>query len=814
MMTATAGDKSGTASVALASNGDGSSGLGTTSLPSQIVNVTGAAYRFAEATVNTASPVDFGIVHVGDTVEQAVSISNSAVADSYSESLNASVGTKTGDATGSGSFNLLAAGATESTNIKVGVDTTSAGSKSGNVSVGFVSDGDGTSGLGQTALASQQIQVQAVVNEYANPLFRKLSGDGTLTAGSSSDFYTLNFGSVARGSGAQIANLDILNDVSGPADNLGGVWIANEGAKFSPSGLVDFNNVVAGDSFFGPSIVFDTSEVGSYNGFITLQARSQNASGYDEALDDVTVSFSGTVFDPGSDLAVAEVQPNPMNLTNVHVGSLAEGTLTVSNVAAPGAESLNASFGTTDGDVSSATGSVTGLAAGSSDSTSMTVTMNTSSAGAKTGIAEVVLESDDGQGGTTPLPTEVVTVNVNVYRFAEATVPADVNIGNVHVGDVVLESLAVTNAAAADGFSESLNANVTGATGGATGAGFVLLLAAGETNNTDVVVGIDTSTAGVKSGVVTLSTESDGFGTSELGTTSLGSETVNVTGTVYRYAEATVDTTSSITFGVVHVGDTVEQAVGIRNSAVADGYSESLNASVTGTAGSATGSGSFDLLAAGDTNNTGIVVGIDTNTAGSKGGTVTVGFVSDGDGTSGLGQTVLAGATIGVQGLVLNYANPELGKTDGVGSLTKLSETEYALNLGTFFQNSGARQMQLSLFNAVDGPADWLEGSWTINVGDFDCTGFGDFNDLKARHQIDALVRLSSDALGVFAGTLTLSSTGRNVSGYEGAFEDIIVRLRGEVVESGSPVEEPVSEPAGLALLGLTLLGIRRRRRS
>jgi len=691
--------------------------------------------------------------------------------------------------------------------------STSAGSKSGNVTVGFVSDGDGTSGLGQTALASQQIQVQAVVNEYANPLFRKLSGDGTLTAGSSSDFYTLNFGSVARGSGAT-ANLDILNDVSGPADNLGGVWIESEGAKFSYIGMNSFDGIAAGDSFIGPSIVFDTSEVGSYNGFITLQARSQNASSYDEALYDVTVSFSGTVFDPGSDLAVAEVQPNPMNLTNVHVGSLAEGTLTVSNVAAPGAESLNASFGATDGDVITATGSVTGLAAGSSDSTSMTVTMNTSSAGAKTGIAEVVLESDDGQGGTTPLPTEVVTVNVNVYRFAEATVPADVNIGNVHVGDVVLEGLAVTNAAAADGFSESLNANVTGATGDATGAGSVALLAAGGTDNTGVVVGINTSTAGVKSGVVTLGVESDGSGTSGLGTTSLGSETVNVTGTVYRYAEATVDTTSSITFGVVHVGDTVEQAVGIRNSAVADGYSESLNASVTGTAGSATGSGSFDLIAAGDTNNTGIVVGIDTNTAGSKGGTVTVGFVSDGDGTSGLGQTVLAGATIGVQGLVLNYANPELGKTDGVGSLNKLSETEYALNLGTFFQSSGARQMQLSLFNAVDGPADWLEGSWTINAGTFDCTGFGDFNDLNARHQIDALVRLSSDALGVFTGTLTLSSTGRNVSGYEGAFEDIIVRLRGEVVESGSPVEEPVSEPAGLALLGLTLLGIRRRRRS
>ena len=104
-------------------------------------------------------------------------------------------------------------------------------------------------------------------------------------------------------------------------------------------------------------------------------------------------------------------------------------------------------------------------------------------------------------------------------------------------GPTLLKDL--TNDVPNDGFSESLDASIGGATGNATtNSGSFSLLAAGGTNASALAVGIDTSSAGHKVGTATITLTSNGAGTSDLGTTGLGTQTVNVSGNVYRYAEA------------------------------------------------------------------------------------------------------------------------------------------------------------------------------------------------------------------------------------------------------------------------------------
>ena len=166
------------------------------------------------------------------------------------------------------------------------------------------------------------------------------------------------------------------------------------------------------------------------------------------------------------------------------------------------------------------------------------------------------------------------TLYLDVYRLASASAhtPEPATLGNFHVGDVASTALSITNSAAADGFSEKLNATIGGTTGSATASGsFASLLAAGLTNSTDLTVGISTSTAGAKSGTATITLNSDGTGGGH-GQTSIGTQTVNVSGTVYRYVAPTVNGTTNSTvavpLGAFHVGDTASGQLTIRNMRV------------------------------------------------------------------------------------------------------------------------------------------------------------------------------------------------------------------------------------------------------
>ena len=282
--------------------------------------------------------------------------------------------------------------------------------------------------------------------------------------------------------------------------------------------------------------------------------------------------------------------------------------------------------------------------------------------------------TSDGSGtsglGTTGLGGQTVVLSGKVYRLAAAnSITTPISLGNVHVGGTFgTSALSINNTATADGYSEGLDAAFGSLTGAAsTNGGSISLLAAGGADSTSMTVGLGGAqgTAGSISGSVLVNLTSDGSGTSGLGTTGLSGQTVVLSGKVYRLAAANITSGTLIELGTIITGATFgTQTVSIQNTAVADSYSEMLNAGFSGTTGGATASGSFNLLSPGATSSA-LTVGLTYSGTGSQSGTATIALVSDGTGTSGLGTTALDSQTISVSGTVLGHAGPALSVVSG-----------------------------------------------------------------------------------------------------------------------------------------------------
>ena len=384
-----------------------------------------------------------------------------------------------------------------------------------------------------------------------------------------------------------------------------------------------------------------------------------------------TVTISGKVYR----LAAANSISTPISLGNIHVGS-AFGTsaLSIQNTATNDgySEGLDAGFGSVTGAASDNSGTISTLAAGGANSTSMTVGLGSGSQGTAGSISGTVLVNltSDGSGtsglGTSGLSGQTVTISGKVYRLAAAnSISTPISLGNIHVGSAFgTSALSIQNTATNDGYSEGLDAGFGSVTGSASdNSGTISVLAAGGANGTSMTVGLGSGTqgtAGSISGTVLVNLTSDGSGTSGLGTSGLGGQTVTISGKVYRLAAANTITTP-ISLGNVHVGSAFgTSALSISNTATNDGYSEGLDAgfgSVTGAASD--NSGTISTLAAGGANSTSMTVGLGSGsqgTAGSISGTVLVNLTSDGSGTSGLGTSGLSGQTVTISGKVYRLA--------------------------------------------------------------------------------------------------------------------------------------------------------------
>lgn len=264
----------------------------------------------------------------------------------------------------------------------------------------------------------------------------------------------------------------------------------------------------------------------------------------------------------------------------------------------------------------------------------------------------------------------------------------------------------------------------------------------------------------------------------------------------WNQAAATVGP-NPIVLPTQHKGDNpIMEGLGIKNSAPA-GHSEKLDAFFSGyTANAVTNGGSISLLAAGSMDSASMMVGLSTASAGVFTEGVTVGLSSDGYGTSGHGTTALTSQTITVQGTVNNYANPVFTFLSGYGALTG-GGTSYTLDLGRV-ERGETVSTTLAAKNDVAGPADLLDGHFTVNTGSpFDLT-FNDFASLSAGGTSGPLsIGLTATNTGTFSDTVVFSPTGHNDSGFSETFSDITLKITGNV-------SAPVPPSLILLLSGLT----------
>ena len=391
----------------------------------------------------------------------------------------------------------------------------------------------------------------------------------------------------------------------------------------------------------------------------------------------------------------------------------------------------------------------------------------------------------------TPI-TLKITDTVLPPASAGLNTPGTIVFPNARVGAVDREMVSVSNTAAAP----APNLDVTTQTGAsAIATGSISGLAAGQTDATDIMAGLDTSQAGLLAGIVQLDPVSDAGGGS---TEALGAQQIDLYGGIYRLASASIPTINE----TVHVGDPGSVALAVTNADPADGVSENLIAALSSASGdvSVGSAGPTGDIAAGASSSA-LTLTFSTKQAASLSGSAVVALTSDGG--VGLGAGVVDGLgtiSIGTQTVdaninVNNYANPVIEQTSGAGTLSG-SGTSYTLDFGNINQNASPVSADLEILNDVSGPADLLSGSFTVTSASVvGLSGFLSFGNIGAGSAYTApVVTISPTTPGDFSETVTFTPVSSNAS-YSGALPVETLTIEGTVVAgtNGSP---PVGGPA------------------
>jgi len=224
-----------------------------------------------------------------------------------------------------------------------------------------------------------------------------------------------------------------------------------------------------------------------------------------------------------------------------------------------------------------------------------------------------------------------------------------------------------------------LDGSLGGASSGVEASGSIAV-AAGGSNSTGLSVGLNTGASGSISGTATLTLVSNGAGIDTLGTTSLGSAIIDVTGTVDNYATLAIEktggagtfTTVNATHYTLNLGSVTEGAAapsaGIGALNAASGTADLLNGSfsLSGTADfTNTGFGAYSGEAAGHAD-TSPTISLGTGALGTYTETIVVyGTGSNASGYSG----ALAPETLTVTGTVVAAAATPAPDLASVGSV-------------------------------------------------------------------------------------------------------------------------------------------------
>ena len=727
----------------------------------QVINVSATGYNAAVGST-TPTPVTFTNRHVGDAASQLLTVQNTAPTGLFSEALNASFAASTGNLTNNGGSVVdLKAGSNNNSAMSVTLDTSAAGARSGSVTIAYATDGtgsNGNSGLAAMTAGSQVIDVSGNV-------YRLAAGNLTPT--------TLNFGTVQVGQVVASQNLTITNTASGPAG-----FVEHLDASFgtpTDTRIVGNNSIsllAAGANSTAMSVGLNTNiGAGLLNGTIAVNYVSNGSLTSGLGLTGVgsqNVTVTGDIQLVGNVILQANPSahaPEPVNLGNVRLGgsfgTQALSMTNVQNVNGDAQAALNASIAPATGPVT-ATGSFNLLNPGSTDNSSLVVGLAagaSATAGAKSGTATIALVSDASNvGGCSPncqmpLPSQTVTINGGAYQVAQPSLPTDVNLGNLRIGDSRSQAITIgnTNNAPA-GFQEGLNANV-GATVNATGSGGPITnLAAGATSNA-ISVGLAAATAGnTNAGAVTINLATNGDGTSGLGVLSLPDATVNLTATGYRTANNAANpvlTTGAITLAA-RVGDaTPMAAISITNSSP-DAFTEGLKVDRGSTAAGFSSSGSIANLAAAGMDSTSVKVALATGTAGTFSGSQVLNFTSTGVGTTGAPDLAVGSASVVLTGNVYQQA---VGQVNGT-----------TVDFGIVHVGDPVANHNLSVANVAPVVAlnDTLAGSLVGVSGPFNANGNLAGLGAGQTDTTSLAIGLNTSAAGVFNDAATVNFLSQN----------------------------------------------------
>jgi hypothetical protein len=299
---ASAGTKSGAVTVQFQSDGTGIDGGAPINNGSQVVTVNGKVYTPVVANVVTSSPIDFGIVHVGDpTQTKSVTVQNAATATVLNDVLVGSISASGAPFSGSGNLGTGLGAQASSSALQVDLGTGTAGQFTGTANLALAShDAD----LADLALTTNPLSLKAQVNFYAALAFLKQGGQGSLTGGGTS--FDLDFGSVLQGSSPQQALLAFLNDnplaAQAFTDLLSSTGSVQSGFGFTITG--DSVSNLAGGVISSPpfDVTFDTSVLGNFTEVLSFDVESINPN-FDGFLGLVTLTLEGDVVSSGPSVA-------------------------------------------------------------------------------------------------------------------------------------------------------------------------------------------------------------------------------------------------------------------------------------------------------------------------------------------------------------------------------------------------------------------------------------------------------------------------------------------------------------------------------
>jgi hypothetical protein len=280
------GGNAGTATISLVSDASNVGNCApncTLSLASQAVSVVGKVYAAAVGLLGAGGgTVDFGIVRVGDNVAaRQIVVDNTAAVAGLNDTLGANVSGLAGPfAAGS----VAGVAAQVSGQIGVTLNTASAGVFSQNGLVGFLSQNGDMADV--SAGPDAAISVTAQVNNLANAVFSLVPG-GAGSLSRVGDTFYLDYGNVIEGNTLG-STLSLINQVSGPADELDGSFDLSGAGAFSLAGWNAFNGLAAGDSLTGLGLNYLAAALGGFQQQIVLNGFSDNAS-------DLTNGISQTI---------------------------------------------------------------------------------------------------------------------------------------------------------------------------------------------------------------------------------------------------------------------------------------------------------------------------------------------------------------------------------------------------------------------------------------------------------------------------------------------------------------------------------------